>query len=64
MAGLSAVGGVGAVLSQAQSQVGVQSLAPKEQRSSTDGMGAAALRLIQSSLSLDLSLPRGLDVKA
>ena len=63
MAGLSTVGGVGAVLSQAQFQAS-QSTAPKEQRSTTDGMGAAALRLIQSSLSLDLSLPRGLDVKA
>ncbi|MBI5093873.1 MAG: hypothetical protein HZB26_15720 [Candidatus Hydrogenedentes bacterium] len=64
MAGLSSVGSVGAVLSQAQFQAAVQTRAPKEQRTSADGMGAAALRLIQSSLVMDQALQRGLDVKA
>lgn len=65
MAGLSAIGSVGAVLSQAQFQVMGQPGAPKEQRTvMTDGLGAAALKLIQSSLIMSLTPRRGLDVKA
>lgn len=67
MAGLAAMGGVGAGLSQAQFQVRYQGQILKEQGSANSTLGAVALELMQSAMTVQASggaQGHDLDVKA
>ncbi|HIJ66410.1 MAG TPA: hypothetical protein HPP77_10720 [Candidatus Hydrogenedentes bacterium] len=63
MAGLSAVGGVGAGLSQARFQAEYQVRVLKEQQAVVDDLGSAALKLIKMALSSE-PMQHDLDVIA
>ncbi len=53
MSGMTAVGGVGAALSQARIQADYQVRVLKEQQAATEDLGSAALELIQRALSFE-----------
>ena len=64
MAGITALGGVGAGLSQAQFQVEYQVRVLKEQQNVAEGIGNAALKLIRAALVVEPTDGRDLDVIA
>ena len=67
MTGLSAMGGVGAGLSQVQFQVRSQGQGLKEQRPASSTLGAVALELMRSAMTISTgsgAQGHDLDVKA
>jgi len=63
-AAVSSVAGVGAVLSQAQFRVQYQAQILKDQQSVTDGLGAAALKLISTAMVATGAKGHDLDIMA
>ena len=64
MASLSAIGGVGAVESQALPKVSSGVRHPMERTAVAEDQGTAALKLLQATLKSDPTLGRDLDVQA